>query len=346
MSFELEGYTPPEGQRWQAAEDQIRWLWDNDYIEFNDGTPSRRYFEDEEGAEHDPFYCFMEQEWSATSEVGKSELNHLLGNQHGFDTVKPKRLIATLLTASAPAKSWVLDFFGGSGTTGHAALHLFRESSERRHFILAESGGYFEGLLKPRILKAAYSKDWKESKPLSREGISCALKCLRLESYEDALDNISFQPSDEQTMFQLEDYVLSYLLDFETKHSETLLNVAKLDSPFDYKLHRHGKDDPLPVDLPETFNYLIGLHVAGRTVHDNKGTRYLVYRGKADGRETVILWRTTRAWGKKEFEDDRYFVLKHKLSEGAEDVLVNTDSYIQGARSLDPIFKRRMFNVE
>jgi len=30
------------------------------------------------------------------------------------------------------------------------------------------------------------------------------------------------------------------------------------------------------------------------------------------------------------------FVAKHKLTEGAEDILVNTDSFIEGARSLDP----------
>jgi adenine-specific DNA-methyltransferase len=169
---------------------------------------------------------------------------------------------------------------------------------------------------------------------------------MHLESYEDALDNITFQPTDEQAMFQLEDYVLSYLLDFETKNSGTMLDVAKLDAPFDYRLRCQGKDEPMAVDLPETFNYLIGLNVASRTVHDNKGTRYLVYRGKADKRETVILWRTTRGWKKEQFEADRDFVAKHKLTEGAEDVLVNTDSFIQGARSLDPVFKRRMFNED
>ena len=287
----------------------------------------------------------MEQEWSATSEVGKSELNHLLGNQHGFDTVKPKRLIATLLMASAPPESWILDFFAGSGTTGHAALQLFREANERRHFILAESGDYFDRLLKVRILKAVYSKDWKESKPLSREGISCAIKYLCLESYEDALDNITFDTGAQSTL-QLEDYVLSYILNFETKQSETLLNVTKLDAPFDYKLKRYGKDESLPVDLPETFNYLIGLHVAARRIHDNKGTRYLVYRGKSDDRETVVIWRTTRGWSKEQFEADRDFIAKQKLAEGAEDIFVNTDSFVEGARSLDPLFKKKMFGEE
>ena len=35
-----------------------------------------------------------------------------------------------------------------------------------------------------------------------------------------------------------------------------------------------------------------------------------------------------------------------KLTDGAEDIFVNTDSFIEGARSLDPVFKRRMFNEE
>ena len=89
MSFSLGDYTPPEGQRWQAGESEIVNLFNTGYIEFLEGTPFRRYFEDEEGAEHDPFYCFMENEWSSTSEAGKQELYTLLGEFHGFDTVKP-----------------------------------------------------------------------------------------------------------------------------------------------------------------------------------------------------------------------------------------------------------------
>jgi hypothetical protein len=80
-----------------------------------------------------------------------------------------------------------------------------------------------------------------------------------------------------------------------------------------------AKDEPMPVDLPETFNYLIGLHVASRRVYESKGTHYLVYRGKVDSRETVILWRTTRGWKQEQFEADRDFVVKQKLTEGAED---------------------------
>mgnify|MGYP001575775590 CR=1 FL=1 len=139
MSFELEGYTPPEGQRWQAGEDVIKQLFHDGYIEFREGTPFRRYFEDEEGAEHDPFYCFMEVEWSSTSEAGKLELSELVGENHGFDTVKPTRLLSTLLqSCTRENNDIVLDFFAGSGTTAHAVLALNNQDGGNRKFILVQ----------------------------------------------------------------------------------------------------------------------------------------------------------------------------------------------------------------
>jgi adenine-specific DNA-methyltransferase len=140
MSFELEGYTPPEGQRWQAGDDVIKQLHHDGYIEFKDGTPFKRYFEDEEGAEHDPFYCFMEVDWASTSEAGKLELTNLLGENHGFDTVKPTRLMITLLQSCTRAGSddIVLDFFGGSGTTAQAVLDLNKQDNGDRRFILVQ----------------------------------------------------------------------------------------------------------------------------------------------------------------------------------------------------------------
>lgn len=140
MSFPLGDYSPPEGQRWQAGEDVISQLNNDGYIEFRDGTPFRRYFEDEEGAEHDPFYCFMEVDWSSTSEAGKNQLNEILGNQHGFDTVKPVRLLKTLIQActSQNNRHLVMDFFGGSGTTAHAVMQLNSEDGGNRQFILVQ----------------------------------------------------------------------------------------------------------------------------------------------------------------------------------------------------------------
>ncbi len=279
---------------------------------------------------------------------GTNLLADILGTQGAFSYPKSLHTVLDSIEAATydDDEAIVLDFFAGSGTTGHAVIALNDQLKECRKFILVEMGAYFDTVLKPRIQKVIYSRDWADGKPVSRQGASHGFKYLRLESYEDSLDNITFEASESQGALQLEDYVLSYMLDFETKSSDTLLNVAKLDAPFDYKLRRHGKDEPLAVDLPETFNYLIGLHVATRRVYENEGVRYLVYRGKAEGKETAVIWRTTRGWKKQEFEVDREFVAKQKLAEGAEDVFVNTDSFIEGARSLDPVFKRRMFSDE
>jgi len=285
-------------------------------------------------------------EYSAP-EYGTNLLTRIFGTTHAFMFPKSVHAVADCLKVSGLRNDQgglAFDFFAGSGTTAHAVINLNREDGGSRKYLLAESGDYFDAVVLARVKKIIFSKDWKDGKPVSREGTSHAFKYLRLESYEDALDNITFGAGASQASLELDDYVLSYMLEFETKSSETMLNVAKLDSPFDYRLRRHGKDDPLVVDLPETFNYLIGLHVGTQRVYDNKGTRYLVYQGVAEGRKTAVIWRTTRGWKKEDFEADRAFVTKEKLAEGAEDVFVNTDSFIEGAKSLDPVFKRRMFS--
>jgi adenine-specific DNA-methyltransferase len=140
MVFSLGDYTPPEGQRWQAGEDVINQLFNDGYIEFRDGTPFKRYFEDEEGAEHDPFYCFMEVDWTSTSEAGKSELNDLIGNNHGFDTVKPTRLVNTLITAATNPddENIILDFFAGTATSAHSCFLANVNDTGNRKFILVQ----------------------------------------------------------------------------------------------------------------------------------------------------------------------------------------------------------------
>jgi adenine-specific DNA-methyltransferase len=292
-----------------------------------------------------PKTLWDESIYSGTT-YGTKLLNDILG-ENKFSYPKSVYLVQDCIRYWAPTDAIIVDFFGGSGTTAHAILNLNSEDEGERKYILVEMGEYFEGVMKARIEKIIYAKEWKNGKPKDRHtGISHCFKCIYLESYEDAIDNISFRERESQLALQLEDYVLSYMLDFETRESDTLLNIAQLDSPFDYKLRLYDKDDPLPVDLPETFNYLIGLYVDSRKVYDNNGVRYLVYRGKVEGRETAVIWRTIRSWSEEELKADKEFVLKHKLHEGAEDIFVNGDSFIPGARSLDPIFKQRMFAEE
>jgi adenine-specific DNA-methyltransferase len=97
------------------------------------------------------------------------------------------------------------------------------------------------------------------------------------------------------------------------------------------------------VDVPETFAYLLGMHVATRRTCQDRDRRYVVYRGSIDHRQVVVIWRDTRDWDKKDYERDKKFVAEQKLTDGADEVFVNGDSLVPGARALEPVFKSRMF---
>ena len=270
-----------------------------------------------------------------------------------FPYCHPVSLYTELIGAATTAESEdaVLDYFAGSGTTGHAVININREDGGKRKFILVEMGYYFDTVLLPRIKKVTYSPEWKDGKPKrmatqeEAERSPRIIKYLRLESYEDALNNINVDDSASQQAMKFDDYLISYMLRAETRHSATLLNVEQLARPFDYKLfiRNNGATREQRIDIPETFNYLLGLQVQTRRTCHNEGHRYLVVRGLLGGRQTAIIWRETEGWQKPELEQDMQFVMEQKLTEGADEVYVNGDSFIPGAKSLDPVFKARMF---
>jgi len=174
-----------------------------------------------------------------------------------------------------------LDYFAGSGTTGHAVINLNREDSGSRKYILVEMGDHFDTVLKPRIQKVVYSADWREGKPTSPEtGVSHAFKYLRLESYEDALNNLGLGEDRTPDLLGLgdrvrEEYLFSYLLDVETRGH--LLNLDRFRDPWGCQLKIHdphtGKSEARVVDLVETFHYLLGLTVPARSASATASSR-------------------------------------------------------------------------
>ena len=289
----------------------------------------------------------------ASANYGAAELKALFGEK-SFDFAKARSLVSDCIVASGGRlpQSLILDFFAGSGTSGHAVINLNREDGGRRKFILVEMAQYFDTVLLPRIKKVTFSPEWKDGKPKrmataeEAERSPRIVKVIRLESYEDALNNIAFdEPSGQQAM-QFEDYLLQYLLQWETRKSETLLNVEKLAKPFSYQLHIHrdGETRAQAVDLPETFAYLLGLYVQKRQALNDNDRRYLVYRGATrEGRKAAVIWRETEGWKEKDYKRDKEFVAAQKLTEDMDEVYVNGDSYIPGARALEKLFKERMF---
>lgn len=70
---------------------------------------------------------------------GTDTINAILGNK-AFNFPKPPSLIRALVAQAAPGPDdLVVDFFAGSGTTGHAVLQRNVEDKGRRRFILVSS---------------------------------------------------------------------------------------------------------------------------------------------------------------------------------------------------------------
>lgn len=206
----------------------------------------------------------------ASANYGASELKNLF-SEKPFDFPKAGKLVedALLACGAGEENTTVLDYFGGSGTTGHALININREDKGNRKYILVEVGNHFDAVLKPRIQKVIYSKDWKDGKPVSREGSSHLFKYIRLESYEDALNNLQLKSNDKQQSLLThhdklrEDYMLFYMLDVESHGSASLLNTDAFKDPFGYqmKIARGNETKDTTIDLMETFNYLLGIKV-------------------------------------------------------------------------------------
>lgn len=85
---------------------------------------------EKEGKVPNVFHCF------GTNSSAKDEIASLFGNREYFKTPKPLKLIKELVRATTDSNSIVLDFFAGSGTTGHAVNDLNKEDGGNRKYIL------------------------------------------------------------------------------------------------------------------------------------------------------------------------------------------------------------------
>lgn len=293
---------------------------------------------------------------------GTALLANIVGSKDYFSYPKSLHTVTDAIDAMTHLhrETLILDYFAGSGTTGHAVINLNREDNGNRKYILVEMGQYFDTVLKPRIQKVVYSKDWKDAKPVSREGISHMFKYMKLESYEDTLDNLIIKHDKKRqkaltsSKTAKEEYMLGYWLDIETRESDSLLNIDKFEDPFNYTLAiRHDNElKTTKVDLVETFNYLIGLYVEQTEVIRG----FKVIRGRLrTGEKTLVIWRNTKEKPNKEL--DAFFLKQGYNTQDFEfdRIFVNGDNNLENLKVaedkwkvslIEEEFKKRMFDVK
>lgn len=304
-----------------------------------------------------PSTWWDKKKYSAT-DYGTNLLGDLLGDNSAFSF--PKSVYAaidSLRVANLEENDICLDFFAGSGTTGHAVMQLNQEDDGNRKYLLVEMGEYFDSVLKPRIQKVAFADEWKDGKPilpkngqasLLSSGQSHMFQYMRLESYDDTFHNIRFREDTgpQTNFFDDIDYLLGYMLDHETVGSPTLLDIEQFKRPFDYKLLVTGEDGVLreqPVDLVATFNFLLGLSVQTIRRYEENGRPYVRVTGTTpEGSRVCVLWRNGRSVDELDAETE--WVLANVLHDVAYDKLyVNGETTIPDALLIEDAFKRRMF---
>ena len=339
---------------WRFVEETMKQQLADDRVFFGkDETtvPCRKSFLKETEYESPSTVIYLDNRVSTTL------IKNLFNNKKVFNNPKYYLLIGRLLRLIGDTESMFMDAFAGSGTTGHAVIYLNREDKGNRKYILCEMAEYFNSVTKPRIEKVIYSEDWKDGKPVSRKGISQCFKYIRLEQYEDTLNNL--QPKNQRLDFDNgngkgdfeETYFLRYMLDTETKGD--LFNLEWFKNPFAMSI-KTTKDNELVdthVDMVETFNYLIGLNV--ETLRYPKDG-YCVVEGTTHiGNErTLVIWRNCN---KVSNEDLNEFFRKQAYcttDSEFDKIYVNGDNTLPNIKTdeehwkvvlIEEEFKKRMF---
>ena len=142
------------------------------------------------------------------------------------------------------------------------------------------------------------------------------------------------------------------MLGVETAGSASLLGKAFAD-PFAYTLSvvRDGGRSEVPVDLPETFNFLLGMRVAS---HRRIEGVLAITGTDAERRDCLILWRDLDAMDHAVL--DAWFNRnRDQFSESLDVIYVNGDHTLTAMRppgaswtaeTIEPVFRDLMFMGE
>jgi len=321
----------PRGRKWGLSQEQIKDLENEGRIRIESGK-----------VKYAPLWTILKNNWTDIPGYSRG---------WGFLTENSEVLLKRVIESASNEGDLVMDFFLGSGTTTAVAHKLGRK------WIGVEMGEHFYSVILPRMKKVlAYDKSGisKEVKEYKGGGF---FKYSELEQYEDSLENIAndLKPDELLLYTEIDDYLIKYMIDWESNDSNIFLNPDNLQDPFNYKLYitKDYKQQLVNIDLIETFNYLFGLHVKKyyKKVYDD--IQYVAVLGEKEGKTYVIIWRPTKNIN---VEKDKENINVEKDKENINDILkninidvdeiyVNTDAILDRSFNvIDSLFKNLMLN--
>jgi adenine-specific DNA-methyltransferase len=136
---------PPRGRYWSIAEDKLWQLHDEGRVWWGkDGNnvPAPKIYFSEVKQGRVPQTLWKYEEVGHTQEAKKMlvDLVDFEDSESVFETPKPVRLIARMIQLATAQSTGdiILDFFAGSGTTGHAVLDANVRDGGNRRFVLVQ----------------------------------------------------------------------------------------------------------------------------------------------------------------------------------------------------------------
>ena len=229
-----------ENWNWRWSETKLKWGIENDFIVFKKTKDSwavyfKQYFSvdnnDKPIQRSLPFQNLIKDLDGANSARGTQEVMDLF-NEKLFDYPKPLNLISYLLHITANQSATILDFFAGSGTTGHAVLKLNSEDGGHRKFILCTNNenGICRDITYQR-LKTVITGERKDGSKYS-DGLPGSLKYFK----------VDFVPVSEKEYYEYADKLLLHVrelvelenaVDFE--HNDSVAIVLTEDEMTEFE---------------------------------------------------------------------------------------------------------------
>lgn len=325
--FNSKVYMPPNGRHWTFTQERLE-----------------RYAQEERIREN-PKAGILEYQTSLEANLDSNWLDipgYVVPPRWSFPTENSEVLLQRVIEASSNKGDLVLDYFLGSGTTTAIAHKLGRK------WIGVEMGEFFEDIPLKRLKKVLYGEQSGISKDIKWRG-GGFFKYQYLEQYEDTLHNMEFPNEGRaQQMLKLfgeeetSEYLMKYMLRFETEGSPSLLDLKQFENPFDYTLRivSNGKGEKITnIDLVETFNYLIGLKVSRYKFLEENRRGYVFILGERNNRRAVIVWRPTKDIN---LERDKEVIEGNMRDFKPDEIFVNGDSLVKGYKPIESEFKALM----
>lgn len=147
---------PPKGTSWRFTKEKFAELVADNRIWFGEkgnNVPRLKRFLSEV-ADSVPATTWWDHKQAGHTDEAKKEIRDLFSQEElMFATPKPERLISRVLEIGSLPNDWVLDSFGGSGTTAAVAQKM------GRHWIMVELGEHCHTHIIPRMKKVIDGTD-------------------------------------------------------------------------------------------------------------------------------------------------------------------------------------------